>query len=89
MLGKDTFSHKWVLLKKSVSECVLHISISLWSQGGKRKSPVIPVALITTIHKNSYHIKALSGLTWDFMQITVTVSAHIYTMMNAGFITEQ
>jgi len=50
----------------------------------KKKYPVIPVALITTINKTSYHIKALSGLTRDFMQITVTVSVHIYTMVNAG-----
>jgi len=54
-----------------------------------KKSPVFPDAVITTIHKTSYHIKALSGLTWDFMQITVTVSDHIYTMMNTSFITEQ
>ena len=57
--------------------------------GLKKKSPVIPVALITIVHKTSYQMKALSGLTWDFIQMAVTVSVHIYTMMNAGFIAEQ
>lgn len=69
------------------SKICVRMFVTYWYQfmvSEKKKYPVIPVALITTINKTSYHIKALSGLTRDFMQITVTVSVHIYTMVNAG-----
>ena len=81
------FSLKSGYCSKILSE-VCYITVLVYGLR-KKKSPEIPAALITTTHKTSYHINALSGLIWDFMQITVTVSVHMYTMMNAGFITEQ
>jgi hypothetical protein len=71
---------------------VLRISISLWSQ--KKKSPIIPAALRTIIHKTSFHVKALSGLMWNFMQIPNCECSHIHYderrlhhwTMNVGFI---
>lgn len=86
VLDKGIFSHKWVLFK-NLCQNVCYVLILVF--GLKKKSPVIPVALITIVHKTSYQMKALSGLTWDFIQMAVTVSVHIYTMMNAGFIAEQ
>jgi len=48
MLGKGTFSHKWVLLK-NLCQNVCYVLVLVYGLR-KKKSPVIPVALITTIY---------------------------------------
>jgi hypothetical protein len=53
------------MCQKKVSECMLHIDVSLWSPK-KQMDPVIPVALYQTTHQQ--YVIALCWLMGDLLQ---------------------